>query len=215
MVPMAISTTQWRRCICVLGLLPALFIEAVPGMAGKPDMPPQISPPIIFPAPTGSPLLRGGPPKAAPTIMDFILGSGDLTALMSAVMATDISTTLAAPGSITLFAPTNSAFDKLPQSARAALMLPANKAVLTRVLSHHVLNGTLTSKELASRIQAGGGKAVLTMLSGQAITASLQGASIILTDGAGNQSRITVGDKQQGNGIVHQVDSLLLPQPPR
>jgi uncharacterized surface protein with fasciclin (FAS1) repeats len=142
-----------------------------------------------------------------------VLGASDLTVLMTAIMKTDIPTTLSRPGPMTLFAPANAAFDRLPPSARAALMDPANMAILTRVLRHHIVVGTLTVDALAAQTKAGGGSTKLIMMSGDSITATTDAVSIILTDGAGNASRITKNDQREANGVVQIVDSLLLPQP--
>jgi uncharacterized surface protein with fasciclin (FAS1) repeats len=176
------------------------------------DMRTAVPPPIIG-QPLSLPALRGAIPKGAPTIMDVVLGASDLTVLMTAIMKTDIPTTLSRPGPMTLFAPANAAFDRLPPSARAALMDPANMAILTRVLRHHIVVGTLTVDALAAQIKAGGGSTKLIMMSGDSITATTDAVSIILTDGAGNASRITKNDQREANGVVQIVDSLLLPQP--
>jgi uncharacterized surface protein with fasciclin (FAS1) repeats len=176
------------------------------------DIQTAVPPPVIG-QPLSLPALRGAIPKGPPTVMDVVLGASDLTTLMTAIMKTDVPTTLSGPGPMTLFAPANAAFDRLPANARTALMDPANIAILTRVLRHHIVVGALTAKALTAQIKAGGGSAKLIMMSGDSITASTDAASIILTDGAGNTSRITRSDQREANGVVHIVDSLLLPQP--
>ncbi len=196
--------------------LAALYLAAQAPVAAVP--PPVFGPSVMTPpqTPPGTAQLpRGTIPKGPPTIMDVVLGSADLTTLLTAIMATDMGVKLSAPDQMTLFAPTNAAFDKLPAAARTALMAPANKGVLTRILSNHIFKPAVSAEALAAQIKAGGGTTKLMMESGESVTAALDGQDIVITDSAGNRAHITKADNKQANGVVHMIDSLLLPQPKR
>ena len=135
----------------------------------------------------------------------------NLTTLVAAVKAAGLVDTLASPGPFTVFAPTNTAFDKLPDGTVGTLLKPENKGTLTTVLTYHVVAGKLTSKDVLAAIKAGGGKATLTTVAGAKISARLSGNSIVITDAKGGQSAVTTADVMQSNGVVHVVDSVLLP----
>jgi uncharacterized surface protein with fasciclin (FAS1) repeats len=210
-----------------------LGIISAPLMAGTQALPkamPSPPPEDDAPAPSLSPPASSGNempridmmPKPtvasvadvpAGTITALIKRTAAFSTLSAAVSVSGLEETLSAPGVLTVFAPTNDAFEKLPADARTALMNPANKIVLTRVLSHHVLVGQLKGADIAARIKSGGGRTTLTMLTGEPVTAEMAGTSIILTDTSGNRARITQSDKTQSNGVVHIIDSLIMPQP--
>jgi uncharacterized surface protein with fasciclin (FAS1) repeats len=135
----------------------------------------------------------------------------NLTTLVAAVKAAGLVDTLASPGPFTVFAPTNTAFDKLPEGTVSTVLKPENKALLTTILTYHVVAGKLTSKDVLAAIKAGGGKATLTTVAGAKISARLSGNSIVITDAKGGQSAVTTADVMQSNGVVHVVDSVLLP----
>ena len=103
------------------------------------------------------------------------------------------------------------AFEKLPEGTVGTLVKPENKATLTTILTYHVVAGKLTAKDVMAAIKAGGGKATLTTVAGAKITARLSGNSIVITDGKGGQSAVTTADVMQSNGVVHVIDSVLLP----
>ena len=135
----------------------------------------------------------------------------NLTTLVAAVKAAGLVDTLASPGPFTVFAPTNTAFDKLPEGTVGTLVKPENKATLTTVLTYHVVAGKMTSKDLMAAIKAGGGKASLTTVAGSKLSARVSGKSIVITDGKGGQSAVTTADVMQSNGVVHVIDTVLLP----
>jgi uncharacterized surface protein with fasciclin (FAS1) repeats len=135
----------------------------------------------------------------------------DLSTLVAAVTAAGLVDTLASPGPFTVFAPTNAAFDKLPAGTVGTLIKPENKATLTKILTYHVVAGKLTSNDIVGAIKAGGGMATLTTVSGDKLTARLSGNSVVITDGKGGQSTVTAVDVMQSNGVVHIIDSVLLP----
>lgn len=145
------------------------------------------------------------------TIVDNAVNSKDHTTLVSAVQAAGLVDTLKGPGPFTVFAPTNAAFAKLPAGTVETLVKPESKATLTTVLTYHVVPGRMTAKEVAAAIKAGGGKATLTTVQGGALTASMMGNRIMLTDAKGGMSHVTQGDVLQSNGVIHVVDTVLMP----
>ena len=137
--------------------------------------------------------------------------SADHTTLVAAVKAAGLVDTLSGPGPFTVFAPTNAAFAKLPDGTVATLLKPENKATLTKILTYHVVSGRVTATKLAAMIKAGGGKATLTTVEGEPLTASLSGGSVMLTDAKGGMSTVTQADVMQSNGVIHVVDTVLMP----
>ncbi len=135
----------------------------------------------------------------------------DLSTLVAAVTAAGLIDTLASPGPFTVFAPTNAAFEKLPEGTVGTLVKPENKATLTKILTYHVVAGKLTSTDIVAAIKAGEGNAMLTTVAGEKLAARLSGNSVVITDGKGGQSTVTAVDLMQSNGVVHVIDSVLLP----
>lgn len=144
-------------------------------------------------------------------IIQNAMNSRDHTTLVAAVRAAGLVDTLSGPGPFTVFAPTNAAFNKLPPGAVDALLLPANRSALTHVLTYHVVAGSLTAADLAARVRAGNGRAILTTVSGAPLTVTQSGDSIILTDATGAMSTVTIADVLQSNGVIHVVDTVLMP----
>lgn len=145
-------------------------------------------------------------------IVDAAMNSKDLTTLVAAVKAADLVNTLKSKGPFTVFAPTDSAFEKLPEGTVATLVKPENKAMLTKILTYHVVAGNVDSKAIAKAIKKGKGKASFKTVSGDTLTAMMEGSSLILTDEKGGKSIVTVADLKQSNGIVHVIDSVVLPE---
>lgn len=151
--------------------------------------------------------------KMAPTknIVETASAVPALSTLVAAVTAAGLVDTLASPGPFTVFAPTNAAFEKLPAGTVGTLVKPENKATLTKILTYHVVAGKLTSTDIVAAIKAGGGNATLTTVAGEKLSARLSGNSVVITDGKGGQSTVTAVDLMQSNGVVHVIDSVLLP----
>ena len=145
------------------------------------------------------------------TIVQNAMNSKDHTTLVAAVKAAGQVDTLQGPGPFTVFAPTNMAFDALPAGTVPTLLKPENKATLAKVLTYHVVPGRLDASALASRIRAGGGKAMLRTVEGEPLVASMQGSDIVVTDAKGGAARVTTSDVYQSNGVIHVVDRVLLP----
>lgn len=158
-----------------------------------------------------NPMVGGAEMFPAKTIAENASAAPNLTTLVAAVSAAGLVDTLASPGPFTVFAPTNTAFDKLPNGTVGTLVRPENKATLTKILTYHVVAGKLTSKDIVAAIKAGGGSASLTTVAGEKLSARLSGNSVVITDGKGGQSAVTTVDVMQSNGVVHVIDSVLLP----
>lgn len=146
-------------------------------------------------------------------IIDNAVNSAEHTTLVAAVKAAELVETLKGEGPFTVFAPTNSAFDKLPEGTVDSLLKPESKETLTKILTYHVVAGNLDSGKVAEAIKAGGGKAELTTVSGDKLVASLNGPkNVILTDEKGNTANIVTYDVTQSNGVIHVIDSVVLPE---
>jgi uncharacterized surface protein with fasciclin (FAS1) repeats len=145
------------------------------------------------------------------TIVENAVNSKDHTTLVAAVKAAGLVETLSSPGPFTVFAPTNAAFGKLPAGTVDTLVMPENKAALTNILTYHVVAGRHSAKDLMGEIKAGGGKAKLKTVQGEDLTAWMQGGAVWLTDAKGGKSKVTIADVNQSNGVIHVVDTVLMP----
>jgi uncharacterized surface protein with fasciclin (FAS1) repeats len=144
-------------------------------------------------------------------IIQNAVNSKDHTTLVAAVKAAGLVETLSGPGPFTVFAPTNAAFAKLPAGTVDTLVKPENKAILTKILTYHVVAGRLTAADIAAKAKANGGKAVLTTVQGESLTVSKSGMGWAVTDAKGGKSMITIADVLQSNGVIHVVDTVLMP----
>ncbi|MEO8922205.1 MAG: fasciclin domain-containing protein [Caldimonas sp.] len=156
-------------------------------------------------------MVGGAPMYSNKDIIDNAVNSKDHTTLVAAVKAAGLVQTLKGPGPFTVFAPTNEAFAALPAGTVDTLLKPENKATLTKVLTYHVVAGKMDAAALTKAIDAGGGKAKLTTVSGGTLTATKSGNTIMLTDEKGGTARVTIPDVIQSNGVIHVVDKVLLP----
>nr|WP_294943087.1 fasciclin domain-containing protein [uncultured Mucilaginibacter sp.] len=139
------------------------------------------------------------------------VNSKDHTTLVAAVKAAGLVETLQSTGPFTVFAPTNEAFNKLPAGTVETLVKPENKATLTKILTYHVVSGKLSAADLFAKIKAGGGKAELNTVSGGILTAMADGKKIYLVDEKGGKSWVTIADVNQSNGVIHVVNTVLMP----
>jgi uncharacterized surface protein with fasciclin (FAS1) repeats len=144
-------------------------------------------------------------------IVDNAVNSKDHTTLVAAVKAAGLVETLKSDGPFTVFAPTNEAFAKLPAGTVETLVKPENKATLTKILTYHVVAGTMDSKAIAAAIKAGNGKAEFTTVSGGKLWAWMKGKKLVLKDEKGGMSTVTIADVYQKNGVIHVIDSVLMP----
>ena len=145
-------------------------------------------------------------------IIENAINSKDHTTLVAAVKAAGLVETLQSKGPFTVFAPTNAAFDKLPAGTVATLLKPENLKTLQKILTYHVVAGKMNAADIAKAIKKGKGKTTLTTVSGGTLTAIMQGKMLQITDENGNKSSITIADVNQSNGVIHVVDTVVLPK---
>ena len=153
----------------------------------------------------------GAPMFASKTIVDNAVNSKDHTTLVTAVKAAGLVETLQGAGPFTVFAPTNAAFAKLPAGTVETLVQPQSKAMLTSVLTYHVVPGRYTAKDLMALAKKGGGEAELKTVQGASLSVISKGGRVFVADNKGNTARVTIGDVMQSNGVIHVVDKVLRP----
>jgi uncharacterized surface protein with fasciclin (FAS1) repeats len=138
------------------------------------------------------------------TIVQNAVNSSDHTTLVAAVKAAGLVGALSGPGPFTVFAPTNEAFAALPAGTVETLVKPENKATLTKILTYHVVPGRLEASDLTD------GK-TLTTVEGEQLTVRNSGGSISIVDAKGGVSRVTIPNVNQSNGVIHVVNTVLMP----
>jgi uncharacterized surface protein with fasciclin (FAS1) repeats len=148
---------------------------------------------------------------AEPNIVQTAMGTGVHNTLVAAVKAAGLVDTLSSPGPFTVFAPTDTAFAKLPEGTVATLVKPENKGTLTGILTYHAVAGKVTAADLVALIKQHGGTATLTTVSGGKLKARLSGEMIVITDAAGRATAVTTADVMTSNGVVHVTDGVFLP----
>jgi uncharacterized surface protein with fasciclin (FAS1) repeats len=158
-----------------------------------------------------NPMVGGQEMYPTKDIVDNAVNSADHTTLVAAVKAAGLVETLKGPGPFTVFAPTNEAFAKLPAGTVDNLLKPENKDMLTKVLTYHVVAGRISASDLKKEIEAGNGQATLRTVSGGTLIATMQGNNIVLKDDKGDISTVTIANVFQSNGVIHVVDTVLLP----
>jgi uncharacterized surface protein with fasciclin (FAS1) repeats len=157
------------------------------------------------------PMVGGAAMYPSKTIVENAVNSPINKTLVAAVKAGGLVDTLNSPGPFTVFAPTDDAFAKLPAGTVDTLVMPENKATLDKILTYHVVAGTISSKQLAEMIKKGGGTATLKTVQGEDLTVTMSAGKIMLTDAKGGTSTIIVADVFQSNGVIHVVDTVLMP----
>jgi uncharacterized surface protein with fasciclin (FAS1) repeats len=145
-------------------------------------------------------------------IVDIAAGSEAHTTLVAAVKAAGLVETLKSAGPFTVFAPVNEAFGKLPAGTVDFLLKPENKATLAKILTYHVVAGNIDANAVIAAIKAGNGKAVLTTVSGNTLSATIDNGKVKLTDEKGGTSFVTVTDLKGSNGVIHVIDTVVLPK---
>ncbi len=146
------------------------------------------------------------------TIVGVAAGNKDFGTLVAAVKAAELVETLNSPGPFTVFAPTNAAFDKLPKGTVESLLKPEAKDKLTAILTYHVVAGEFNAAAVVEAIKKNNGKFAVKTVQGGTLTASLKGKDVILTDEAGNTSKVIITDVKASNGIIHAIDSVVMPK---
>lgn len=137
-------------------------------------------------------------------------GLGDASKFAAAAKASGLDATLSGPGPYTVLVPTDAAFAKMPAGALDQLLKPEARTELTGVLTYHILPGVMLSEDIAKAIDAGKGKALLPTMAGGTLTATKDGNAIVITDGAGNKATLG-GDEKQSNGVIHRIDTVMMP----
>lgn len=183
---------QAKHKLASLGLALALSVAALPSFA-------QV-------------MVGGAPMLASKDIIDNAVNSKDHTTLVAAVKAAGLVETLKGPGPFTVFAPTNAAFDALPAGTVDTLLKPENKAMLSGILTYHVVAGKMDAAALTKAIADGKGKTMLKTVAGGKLTATAMGGNVMLTDEKGGSAKVTIADVYQSNGVIHVVDKVLLPK---
>ncbi|TAF94083.1 MAG: fasciclin domain-containing protein [Cytophagia bacterium] len=145
-------------------------------------------------------------------VVDIAISSENHTTLVAAVKAADLVATLKGEGPFTVFAPTNAAFAKLPEGTVDMLLKPENKKALAGILTYHVVAGNLDATKVLAAIKEGMGKVTLPTVAGGSLTASIEGGKVILTDEKGGKSTVTATDLKGSNGVIHVIDTVLMPK---
>ncbi|WP_209426990.1 fasciclin domain-containing protein [Pararhodobacter sp. SW119] len=160
-----------------------------------------------------NPMVGGAAMFADRNIVENAVNSADHTTLVAAVQAADLVEALQGDGPLTVFAPVNAAFVALPAGTVETLLQPENKPMLQRILTSHVVAGNLSGAEIMRRARANGdGFFHMQTLSGAPLSAQVRGGSLWIYDQSGNAGRVTISDVNQSNGVIHVVDSVLLPR---
>tara|TARA_R110002072_G_scaffold9518_34_gene46106 strand:- start:5820 stop:6413 length:594 start_codon:yes stop_codon:yes gene_type:complete len=150
---------------------------------------------------------------ATDNIVEVAQGNPDFSTLVSAVTTAELGETLSGEGPYTVFAPTNAAFDKIPQATRDELMSEAGREDLTNILTYHVVEGETMAAALTAAIEGAGADGYeLTTVNGATLTATMDGGNVVLTDAAGNTAIVTGTDVDASNGVIHSIDTVLMPE---
>ncbi len=158
-----------------------------------------------------NPMVGGAPMLADRNIVENAVNSADHTTLVAAVQAAELVDVLSGEGPFTVFAPVNAAFEALPAGTVDTLLQPENKDQLTAVLTYHVVPGTITSTALIEAIEGAGGTYTAATVQGGELSFSIEDGMVKITDGAGGVATVTIADVIQSNGVIHVIDSVLLP----
>ena len=149
--------------------------------------------------------------QSQPNIVAAAQGTGVHNTLVAAVQAAGLVDTLSSPGPFTIFAPTDTAFAKLPAGTVETLVKPENKGTLTNILTYHAVAGNVSSSDLVKLINAHRGAATIETIAGEKLTARLSGDKIVITDAAGRATAVTQADVNVSNGVIHVTDGVFLP----
>ena len=158
-----------------------------------------------------NPIVGGAPMFAEKNIIENAVNSADHTTLVAAVQAAGLVETLHGPGPFTVFAPDNAAFEALPAGTVATLLEPENKQALTDILTYHVVPGRLTTDELKAKVSEAGGAWAVATVNGGELTFRVEGDTLWATDAKGQTAAVTIADVIQSNGVIHGIDTVLLP----
>lgn len=160
---------------------------------------------------TGNPMVGGAEMFADKNIVENAVNSADHTTLVAAVQAAGLVETLSGEGPFTVFAPTNAAFDALPEGTVETLLKPENKDQLTKILTCHVVAADVMSDALMGMIDDDGGAHPVPTVGGCELSATYDGDKVMIEDEQGNVATVTIADVDQSNGVIHVIDKVLLP----
>jgi len=166
---------------------------------------------VAVPATAKNPMVGGAAMYSTKTIVQNALNSRDHTTLVAAVKAAGLVDTLNSKGPFTVFAPTNAAFAKLPAGTVETLVKPENKDTLTKILTYHVVSGRITAGQIAAMAAHHHGTATLTTVEGGKLMFKKRGKGFQVIDAKGGKARITIANVMQSNGVIHVIDSVLMP----
>lgn len=158
-----------------------------------------------------NPMVGGAPMYDTKTIVENAVNSADHTTLVAAVQAAGLVETLSGPGPFTVFAPTNEAFAKLPAGTVETLLMPENKDQLTKILTCHVVATKALAADVQKMVADDGGAHVIKTVGGCEFTAMVEDGMVKIKDGQGNVATVTIPDVVQSNGVIHVIDTVLLP----
>lgn len=158
-----------------------------------------------------NPMVGGAAMMKTKNIVENASAANNLTTLVAAVKAAGLVETLSGKGPFTVFAPDDAAFGKLPEGTVGTLVKPENKATLSKILTYHVVAGKYDAKKIMKAIKKGNGKAELKTVSGGTLTAMMEGESVVLMDEKGGKSTVTTANVMQSNGVVHVIDTVVMP----
>jgi uncharacterized surface protein with fasciclin (FAS1) repeats len=159
-----------------------------------------------------NPMVGGAAMFADKNIIENAVNSADHTTLVAAVKAAGLVETLQGPGPFTVLAPVNAAFAELPDGTVDTLLMPENKGQLVKVLTAHVIPGKISAADIMAQAEAGGGGFVATTVSGDRLNFVVQNGGIYVVDENEGIAKVTIADVNQSNGVIHVVDSVLVPQ---
>jgi uncharacterized surface protein with fasciclin (FAS1) repeats len=171
-----------------------------------------LAPVFLGVALAANPMVGGQEVFPTKDIIDNAMNSADHTTLVAAVKEAGLVDTLKGAGPFTVFAPTNDAFGRLPAGTVDTLLRPENKSTLTKVLTYHVVAGRISVKELRKRIRSGGGTAALRTVAGGVLTIVSKDDKLWVQDEKGGAALITIPDVFQSNGVIHVIDTVLMPK---
>ncbi len=183
-------------------ILKALCISAALALSGLATAPYALA----------NPTVGGAPMLTSKNIIQNAVNSPVHKTLVAAVKAAGLVDTLQGPGPFTVFAPTDSAFKKLPPGTVATLVKPENKAKLVKILTAHVVPGKISAEQMMAKAKAMGGKYEMKTVSGDTLTAEVKSGSLYIVDESGGAAKVTVADVNQSNGVIHVVNKVLLPK---
>ena len=159
-----------------------------------------------------NPMVGGSAMYPSKNIIQNAVNSKINTTLVAAVKAAGLVDTLSGPGPFTVFAPTNAAFAALPAGTVESLLKPENKATLVKILTCHVVSGSVMAKAVMTMVKADGGSHTVKTVGGCDLTFKTSGKNVTVTDENGGVANVTIADVRQSNGVIHVIDKVLLPK---